>query len=153
MSKAEYTADAVHFMLGRRRLRPVDHQPVEAPDYTRSARAPMHGFFHWPEVPADVVAYNDSLLVDVPSCIGLDSIRPRIVAEEAARIDVPVYIGLAECDNSPDPHAEPGFYRASRDVTLHVQPRSGHCHTFAGTRRALWIAWIAGRPASRRCLR
>ena len=59
-------------------------------------------------------------------------------ATDVGRIDTPVYICQGERDNSPDPHKEPSYYRASRDVTLHILGGSGHCHNFATTRHELW---------------
>lgn len=142
-----YTAEGVHFTMGGRKMRAADHIPTDGPDYNRNDRAPLHEGFHWQDVPADVIAYDDGLAVETPSCIGLDSIRTRIVADEASRIDVPVYICLGERDVSPDYHAEPSYYRASRDVTLHVLPHSGHCQSFASTRHQMWDRmnhWAAG---------
>lgn len=134
-----YTAEGVHFTMGGKKLRAADFLPAgEVPDYSRNERAPLREGFHWEDVPDDVVAYDDTLAVETPGCIGHDSIRTRIVAEEAAQIDVPIYICLGERDVSPDPHAEPSYYRASPDITLHLLPRSGHCQSFAGTRHALW---------------
>jgi pimeloyl-ACP methyl ester carboxylesterase len=134
-----YTAEGVHFTMNGRKLRAADFIPAgEAPDYSRNERAPLREGFHWEDVPDAVIAVDDTLAVETPSCIGLDSIRTRIVAEEAGRIDVPVYICLGERDVSPDPHAEPGYYRSSRDVTLHILPKSGHCQTFASTRHQMW---------------
>jgi len=112
--------------------------PESGPDYSSGDRGPMHETFHWDDVPEDVIAYDDTLAVETPSCIGLDSIRTRIIAEEAVRIDVPVYVCLGERDVSPDCHAEPGYYRASSDITLHILPKSGHCQTFASTRHQMW---------------
>ena len=134
-----YTADAVHFTLHGQRLRAADFIPTgEVPDYSTNDRAALRQGFHWDDVPDAVIASDDALAVETPSGIGLDSIRAHIVKDEAGRIDVPVYICLGERDVSPDPHAEPGYYRSSTDITLHILPRSGHCHTFAGTRRQMW---------------
>jgi alpha-beta hydrolase superfamily lysophospholipase len=133
-----YTAEGVHFTMDGRKLRAADFIPASSPDYTRNDRAPLHEGFHWEDVPAAVIAADDALAVETPACIGLDSIRTRIVKDEAAAIEVPVYICLGERDVSPDPHAEPAYYRASRDITLHILPRSGHCQTFASTRRRMW---------------
>lgn len=144
-----YTAEGVHFAMNGQKLRAADFIPSEGPDYTRSDRAPLHELFHWDDVPAEVVRADDAIAVETPACIGLDSIRTHIVKQQAAQIDVPVYICLGERDVSPDPHAEPGYYRSSRDVTLHILPRSGHCQTFAGTRHQMWdrmhhwSRWIA----------
>lgn len=60
------------------------------------------------------------------------------VAQEAAAIDVPVFVGCGERDVLPDPWAEPTAYRASRYVSVSVTPRMAHMHNFARTRRELW---------------
>jgi alpha-beta hydrolase superfamily lysophospholipase len=73
----------------------------------------------------------------VPGC-ATSMLEPGCIARDAAAIDVPVFIGVGERDVCPDPHAEPGAYRAARDVTLYVQPRAAHMHGFAGTRALLW---------------
>jgi hypothetical protein len=108
------------------------------PDYSWADRSQLREGFHWEDVPDDVVAADAALAVEVPSTIGFDSIRTGIVAADAARIETPIYICLGERDVSPDPYAEPGFYRASRDITLHILARSAHCQNFAGTRHEMW---------------
>jgi len=133
-----YTADGVHFTMNGRKLRAAEFIPDESSDYTTNDRAALHEGFHWQDVPEDVIAADDALAVETPACIGLDSIRTGIVRLEASEIDVPVYICLGERDVSPDPHAEPAFYRNSSDITLHILPRSGHCQSFASTRHAMW---------------
>ena len=146
-----YTAEGVHFTMNGQKLRAADFIPADGPDYTRNDRASLHEGFHWEDVPATVNAADDALAVETPACIGLDSIRTRIVKDEAAWIEAPVYICLGERDVSPDPHAEPAYYRASPDVTLHILPRSAHCQTFASTRRQLWDRmhhWSRGVAAS-----
>jgi hypothetical protein len=148
-----YTAEGVHFTMGGEKRRAADFIPPESPDYTRNDRAALHEGFHWEDVPADVIAADDALAVETPACIGLDSIRTHIVKAEAARIEAPVYICLGERDVSPDPHAEPAYYGASPDVTLHILPRSAHCQSFASTRRLMWdrihwwSRWIAASTA------
>lgn len=148
-----YTAEGVHMVMNGRKFPAASVIPRESPDYTQNDRSVMHEAFHWNDVPPEVIAYDDSLSVETPASIGLDSIRTRIIADEAARIDVPVYICLGENDVSPDHHAEPSYYRSSPDVTLHVLPRSGHCQTFASTRHQMWDRmnhwgeWIALRKA------
>ncbi len=57
-----------------------------------------------------MLAADDALLVDVLYVLSTQSIIAGIVAEDAGRIDVPVYICLGERDVSPDPHAGPGYY-------------------------------------------
>lgn len=135
-----YTAEGVHFTMNGQKQRAADSLPpdCDAPDYSRNDRAALHEGFHWEDVPAEVIAADDAIAVETPTSIGFDSIRTHIVRDEAGQIDVPVYICLGERDVSPDPHAEPGYYRASSDVTLHILPRSAHCQTFASTRRQMW---------------
>ena len=72
---------------------------------------------------------------------------PGVVIEEAAAIDVPVFIGNGEIDTCPDPLTEPTAYPKSLDVTTIILPRSSHMHNFAGTREILWKrlqAWAVG---------
>lgn len=134
-----YTADSVYSTINGQKLRMADFLPQgDYPDYSSPDRSSMHENFHWKDVPAAVVAGDDALAAETPTSIGFDSIRTGIVREEAGQIDVPVYICLGEQDVSPDPHAEPAFYRASNDVTLHLLPRSAHCQTFASTRHQMW---------------
>jgi hypothetical protein len=149
-----YTAEGVHMVMGGRKFPAASVIPQESPDYTQNDRSAMHEAFHWSDVPAEVIAYDDSLSVETPAGIGLDSIRTRIVADEAARIAEPIYICLGENDVSPDYHAEPSYYRSSPDVTLHILSRSGHCQTFASSRHEMWDrmthwgAWIAQRKGA-----
>ena len=73
----------------------------------------------------------------MPVCARL-MMTPRYVAQEAAAIDVPVLIAAGERDVVPDPHAEPGAFESSPDVSLYVVPGMAHMHNFATTRRLLW---------------
>jgi hypothetical protein len=134
-----YTADGVHMTMGGQLVRAADLIPAEeGPDYPENDRAPLREGFHWEDVPDDVIAADDALAVPTPSAIGLTSIATGIIRAEAAQIDVPVYFCNGERDVSPDLQAEPGYFRACTDFSLHCLPRSAHCHNFAGTRRVLW---------------
>jgi pimeloyl-ACP methyl ester carboxylesterase len=134
-----YTADGVHLTFGGQKVRASTMPlPADPEDYTIGGREGMHETFHWDDVPAEVIAADDALCVETPSEIGFKSIVTGIVAQEAAQIDVPVYICLGERDVSPDPHAEPGYYKASSDITLHILPKSGHCQNLARTRHQMW---------------
>ncbi len=146
-----YTAIGVHLCLGGQSVsaHPGDLDPAQ-PDYALRDRALLRATFHWDDVPDDVLAADDALLVEVPYVLSTQSITAGIVSEDAGRIAVPVYLCLGERDVSPDPHAEPGYYRASPDVTLHILPRSAHCQNFASTRQVMWDridAWIRSIPA------
>jgi hypothetical protein len=65
-------------------------------------------------------------------------LAPAVVADEAAAIDVPVFIGVGVRDVCPDPWSEPSSYRAARQVSLCVVDRMAHMHNFASTRQVLW---------------
>ena len=105
--------------------------------------------FHLDDVPRDVVE-ADMLgypfarrgappwaSASVPAC-AVTLLEPGVVAAEAASVRVPVLIAVGERDTVPDPHAEPGAYAGSPDVTLYVCARMAHMHNFAGTRERLW---------------
>jgi pimeloyl-ACP methyl ester carboxylesterase len=64
---------------------------------------------------------------------------PGFVEHYTASVDVPVLLAFgAATDVSPNPHAEPANYTSSADVTLHLVPKSGHCHNFSSHRAQLW---------------
>jgi pimeloyl-ACP methyl ester carboxylesterase len=65
-------------------------------------------------------------------------LAPAVVADEAAAIEVPVFIGVGERDVCRDPWSEPSCYRAARQVSLSVVDRMAHMHNFASTREVLW---------------
>jgi pimeloyl-ACP methyl ester carboxylesterase len=65
-------------------------------------------------------------------------LAPGVVAEEAAVIDVPVFIGVGERDVCPDPWTEPASYHGAQQVSLCVVERMAHMHNFASTREVLW---------------
>lgn len=105
--------------------------------------------FHWEDVPADILALDmeggypirqtappfGSLTI--PNC-AIQMMTPGCFTEDAARISVPVLIGLGERDTCPDPRAEPGAYRSSDDIGVFIVPRMAHMHNFASTRAMLW---------------
>jgi pimeloyl-ACP methyl ester carboxylesterase len=149
-----YTAEGVHFTRNGKKIAAATTIPTgEQPDYWLSDRSALREGFHWEDVPEDVVAYDNSIQVETPTKIGRDSLRTRVVADEAGRIEVPVYFCVSERDVSPDPHAEPAFFRASADVTMHILPRAAHCQSFAGTRHQMWnrmhqwARWVASDDA------
>lgn len=65
-------------------------------------------------------------------------LAPGVVAEEAAALTVPVFIGVSERDVCPDPWAEPAAYRGTDHVVLCVVDRMAHMHNFASSRSVLW---------------
>jgi pimeloyl-ACP methyl ester carboxylesterase len=75
-----------------------------------------------------------------------------VVAEEAARIECPVFLGFGERDTSQHPKDEPGGYLRANDIQLAIIPGMAHGQNFNSKRRELWerihpwAEWVAGRP-------
>lgn len=69
---------------------------------------------------------------------GASMMRPGVVADEAARIDVPVLLATGERDVCRPPAEEVGAFTAARDISVFVVPRMAHMHNFAATRALLW---------------
>jgi pimeloyl-ACP methyl ester carboxylesterase len=91
------------------------------------------------------VANADAAVSVVPRVFGTAMI-PGVVAEQAARIDVPVLIGYGSVDVSPDPRAEAGLYGSCPDITTVLLAGSAHCHNMSSSRHRLWrrlLAWAA----------
>lgn len=66
------------------------------------------------------------------------SMLPGNVAAEAARIDVPVFLGLGERDMAGPPHEIPAAFPASQEVSLCVLPEAGHAHFLFASRTRLF---------------
>jgi pimeloyl-ACP methyl ester carboxylesterase len=64
-------------------------------------------------------------VVTVPA---LFSMLPGSSTPWAARVRVPVFLGIGERDITGPPHEVPASFPASREVTLHVLPGTGHSH-------------------------
>jgi pimeloyl-ACP methyl ester carboxylesterase len=120
---------------------------VEALDTTLPTDALRYAF-HLDDVPPELVESDMTGYplrehtpmwgsATVPLC-AVTMLSPGVVAEEAARVAVPVLVAVGERDVVPDPQAEAGAYSSSPEVTLYVLPKSAHMHNFAGTRRLLW---------------
>ena len=61
-----------------------------------------------------------------------------VIAEEAMRIECPVFLGFGERDTSQDPKAEPSGYLRSNDIALAIIPGMAHGQNFEfEARRAL----------------
>lgn len=106
----------------------------------------MQSWFHLADVPADVVVADSVTAKSVVPRVFGTAMIPGVVAEHAARIDVPVLIGYGVVDVSPDPRAEASLYCASPDITTIVLGGSAHCHNMASSRHRLWrrlLGWAA----------
>ena len=94
---------------------------------------------------AALKAATDCLL-PVPAFL---SMIPGNVAPEAARIDVPVLLGLGERDMAGPPEEAPRAFAASPAVRLEVLPGAGHSHVLFASRVGLidrlaeWASSIA----------
>lgn len=91
-------------------------------------------------------AAGDKLLI-VP---GLQSMIPGNMTHLLATITVPVFLGLGDLDIAGSPHAIPGFFGGSKDISLFILPDTGHCHFIFPSRRQLfdriahWVAIVGG---------
>jgi pimeloyl-ACP methyl ester carboxylesterase len=149
----ETTRTSEHFDDAR------DTAPDELSVAEASAHVPdfLYPFF-WQDVPADIVdadtrggypirtnapSFGSAAL---PNC-AVAMLSPGYIMDEAAEVDVPVFIGLGERDVAPEPHREPTAYPNSTDVSLFICERMAHMHNFASTRQKLWdrlAYWSAG---------
>lgn len=114
--------------------------------YFEGPREHLQSWFHLADVPADVVAADSVTAKSVVPRVFGTAMIPGVVAEHAARIDVPVLVGYGVVDVSPDPRAEAGLYRSCPDITTIVLADSAHCHNMASSRHRLWrrlLAWAA----------
>jgi pimeloyl-ACP methyl ester carboxylesterase len=130
----QYIQTAVDPASGQR-LRP--RIPSGRLGYNRSDPRGHRERFYTSSVPRAVIEAEEAARVAMPDGVA-DVLIPGRSAPAAARIKVPVLLGFGEFDVSPDPSAEPGFYRASRDVTLVILPDAAHCHNSASGRIGFW---------------
>jgi pimeloyl-ACP methyl ester carboxylesterase len=107
--------------------------------------------YHWDDVAPELVAADLSAGFPVRTADPLppwisrtfppyaaDCLAPGVVAEQAASIDVPVFIGAGERDVLADARAEAAAYAASRDITVAEIPSCAHMHNFSPRRARLW---------------
>jgi pimeloyl-ACP methyl ester carboxylesterase len=74
-------------------------------------------------------------LLPVPAFM---SMLPGNVAPEAARIAVPVFVGLGELDIAGPPQDAPKAFTSSRAVEFALLPKTGHSHFLFAGRRELF---------------
>jgi len=114
--------------------------------YFEGPREYLQSWFHLADVPADVIAADSVTAKSVVPRVFGTAMIPGIVAEHAARIEVPVLVGYGVVDVSPEPRAEARLYCRSPDVTTVIVEGSAHCHNMASSRHRLWrrlLAWAA----------
>lgn len=124
---------------------------------------PMRGAFHLPDVPDDIVIADMTKLAgtvgsaaswstaNVPGGPAVaddrNPLAPGVVADDAARIDVAVFIGCGAVDVVTDPRNEAHAYTTSPHITIAVLADMAHMHNFATSRTRLWehlASWHAG---------
>jgi pimeloyl-ACP methyl ester carboxylesterase len=117
------------------------------PMYHGAPREQYRFVFHVPEVPDDLLAYDEEQCQTlIPRSAGVDALTPGVVSPYARRITTPVFLGFGETDVSTDPRLEPTAYPRSCDITTVVVPRMAHMHNFADTRMVLWrrfLQWLS----------
>lgn len=107
--------------------------------HTFAPRTYLADLFYAGEVPQDVIDADTAVQSRVPLRAAAEVTTPGMVEQYAPQVDVPVFLAFgAALDVSPNPYAEPANYTGAPDVTLHLVPKSGHCHNFASHRRQLW---------------
>ena len=112
--------------------------------YLDADRGPMLSWFHLDDVPAEVLEADARTLVNVTALAAAESTVPGITRDDAALVDVPVFLAYGDVDVSSNARAKPSAFVSSRDITLMVLPHTGHCHNTAPTRETLWrrlLAW------------
>jgi alpha-beta hydrolase superfamily lysophospholipase len=112
--------------------------PLVQPSATK--RHAMNPLYFMDDVPPAVVEADMAAGVSQqPGPVTMAALMIGGVAvDDAATIDVPVFLGWAEKDASVNPRLEPAFYTSSPDVTYHYLAGSGHCQNFASTREQHW---------------
>lgn len=109
-------------------------------------RLDLEDMFYAGEVPQRVIDADTAAQSRVPVRAGAEVATPGFVERYTPQVNVPVFLAFgAAIDVSPNPYIEPANYTGSADVTLHLVPKSGHCHNFASHRRELWdriAAWV-----------
>jgi hypothetical protein len=101
-------------------------------------RERLRDLFHYPDVPAEVIAADDSLAVPVQTDAALHTMNPGLIVDKTNSLDVPLFLGFGEIDLAADFRREPASYVQATDITVHQLPKSRHCSNFASTRHQLW---------------
>ena len=119
----------------------VPHSSEQIPDFLYP--------FHYDDVPKDILEADLAGgypirqapppwgSASLPRCV-VAMMSKGYVAEEAAVVDIPVFIGFGERDVSEDPARDATMFPKSFDITVYVVPQMAHMHNFASTRQLLW---------------
>ncbi|MFO7163094.1 MAG: alpha/beta hydrolase [Mycolicibacterium hassiacum] len=128
-ARVQQTMQAARQLSG---VEPGDTHMIAPRDYLKN-------MFYAGEVPQEVIDADTAVQSRVPVRAVAEVTTPGFVEKYTPQVTVPVFLAFgAAIDVSPNPYAEPANYTGSPDVTLHLVPKSGHCHNFASHRGALW---------------
>jgi len=119
--------------------------------YVNPQGAAIRPFFYGDDVPEAVVAADEVLSSVTPACLIADAITDGIVRSDAGEITCPVFLSQATVDTSSNPHAEPGYFAKSDDVTLLMLRNTAHCHNLGQHRYKLWdrlADWVEQSPGA-----
>lgn len=109
-------------------------------------RSYLADMFYAGEVPQEVMDADTAVQSRIPLRVAAEVTTPGFVEQYTPKLEVPVFLAFgAAVDVSPNPYSEPANYTGSSDVTLHLVPKSGHCHNFSSHRAQLWdriAAWV-----------
>lgn len=115
-------------------------------------RPANHGWLHGPDVPADLIAVDDTFDEAWPRESYVHALMPGATVGYAAMVTCPVFLGFGQYDVPSEPRDDVSFYTGSDDITLFVLPGSYHCSNYAPRRFELWDrieSWVRGlRPTS-----
>jgi hypothetical protein len=99
--------------------------------------------FHWDEEPDSLVDADAGgepqpwRSATMPGCVPAMA-GSGLIVDEAAALDVPLFLAAGERDVIEDLYGEPDAFRSSPDITLYLLRRAAHMHNFAPTRTLLW---------------
>lgn len=119
---------------------------LPASGYGGASKSAMRPMFYLADVPLAIIEADDACGSLTPVSLLRDAYDPVISHALSAEITVPVLTVHSVRDMTTDAHAEPSYFRASRDVTLHILEGAAHCQNMAATRKSHWARlerWIA----------
>jgi len=101
-------------------------------------RATLRQHFYWDDVPQMVMTADDlTSTATCPACWSLVDV-PFIATDHAGRLQCPSSSDVGERDSVAATTASLRPTRPSKDVTLFILERSGHCHNSDSGRHLLW---------------
>jgi len=106
--------------------------------YGRPSKVEHSGWLYGPEDDPEVTAADASVSAPWARRPYVQALLDGYSAPLAARVTAPVFLGFSAVDVAAEPRTEPAHYPGSRDITLYLLPRAGHCSNFAPTRFELW---------------